>query len=442
MPSELNSAALQRADRAHVLGALAGFSGNPVTHWLAPNHPAKRGSLPSTWRQVSGLSPANLIEAVAAVTPNHCVDGWGYASRSMAAMLAGDFHASRHLAYYAQLRAALGLLGNLGVGIFNGVNFVVDGSATIIRLDHDLTVARQPPRGLGTHAIVWEALHRWVSMPGAAGRLLGLIRFSGTSLFECLQAIFPGLAPSGIAGSLIQSWGVDLQRGRQEHLFRNISSYAPHAMNDVGDTTAEAVDFIEQAWRLFEPTSASCFDLLDRHILRNTLSQQVVLAGVAGGVSHGPILTRYQHLPETVKAIATVSFLTRGNQPDDPLLITAARRRRNPATAVDMLARALLLLRVCTAVTISSFTDAGVSCSGGELRPWLDKLAVLRGFWAPTSPLDDPRDLWVDVELALDELVASKTPPPASLNDWITHTVKGLPTITEAERIGVWSFGG
>lgn len=442
MAIEVDKAVLLRADRAHVLNALAQFSGTPLVGWLPPGHPAKRGSLPLSWGKAASLPHIQLIEAVAAVSPNHCVDGWGYASRSMSAMLAGDFHASRHLSYYAQLRAALAILGNLGIGIFNGLNFIVDSQGMVVRLDHDPHAPRPPSRGMGTHQVVWDALQEWVAEPGSASRLLSLVRFSGSNLMDCLTAIYPGLAPSGIAGSLIEVWGVDLKRGKQEHVFRNISSYSPHSMNDIQSSVADVLDFVEHTWRILEPTSSSCFDLLDRHILRIVLGEQFRISGVAGGPVRGPISTRYNELPSSVQAIASMDFLTRAIEPDDPTLIDAARRRRHPATAIDMLARALLLLRASTAITLTSFVEAGVSCSSGELRPWLDNLAVMRGFWSPSAPLANPQDLWMDVEIALDDLLASKTPTPLSLNDWMTRTAKGLPTIAEAERIGVWSLGG
>ena len=122
----ISSPVLLRADRGHILRATANFRGKPASAWLSPRHPAGSGSLPSSWQQVLKLPAQQLIEAVAAAAPNHCIDGWSYVSRAMSALLAGDLHAARHLSYYAELRAGLSLLGSLGIGIFNGINFVVD----------------------------------------------------------------------------------------------------------------------------------------------------------------------------------------------------------------------------------------------------------------------------------------------------------------------------
>ena len=72
--------------------------------------------------------------------------------------------------------------------------------------------------------------------------------------------------------------------------------------------------------------------------------------------------------------------------------------------APEMVARALLLLRAATAFTISNFNDAGIRTGSGDLRAWIDPLAVARGFWKPAAPLGDPADLWADVKDALGDL--------------------------------------
>jgi hypothetical protein len=107
-----------------------------------------------------------------------------------------------------------------------------------------------------------------------------------------------------------------------------------------------------------------------------------------------------------------------------------------------MISRALLLLRTATALTYENLVAAGVNCASGELRPWLNKLAIERGYWKPGMALSNAADLYTDVSEALAELTNSKPQDPAYLNDWLKNNPKGLPTITEAERIGVWSLSG
>jgi hypothetical protein len=219
-----------------------------------------------------------------------------------------------------------------------------------------------------------------------------------------------------------------------------MSSYNPQCFDPMPDVPHERLEFLAQTWALFEPTSASRFDMLDRHLLRATLWQQHDLVS-ADVKANGAIARRYLELPNGIRAIASADFLVGNVEPNEPPLLTLAKSVRLPAHAADMLARALLLLRVATAFTISNFNDAGVANGSGNFRPWIDPVAISRGFWAPASPLPDLADLWDDVKLALGELVASQTPTPTSLHDWLTRPPIGLPTISQAERIGVWSLG-
>lgn len=428
---------LSKADRGHILRALATFANKTPDRWCPAGHPASNGRLPN-WKAVHALPPARLVEAVAASAPNHCIDGWSYASRGLSAVLAGDAHAARHLAYYAQLRAGLSILANLGVGVFNRTNFIVTSIGTIERLDDSPSGKPNSP-GMGTHRIVWDALKEWTVDVQTSRIFLELVKIRGVSLKECLDAIWPGIPAWGPATTLIEAWGVDLKRAKDEHNYRNISSYLPQVMNPLASITPAGLRFIREFWTLFEPTIGSSFDNLDRFLLRSLLLEQHRIVSNNLNYSHGAIADRYDELPASIRSLASVEFLTEAQEPD-PELLQQAKSAALPAQPIEMLARAFLLLRVATAFTHTSFIDAGVSCARGDLRPWIDPWAEARGFWSPTKPLFNPIDLWADVEAALIDFTESLEPEPTSLNDWMSRTTKGLPTIYEAERIGVWSL--
>jgi hypothetical protein len=429
---------LNTADRGHVLGALASFANKVPDQWCPAGHPASDGQLPD-WRTLPSVPAAQAIEAVAAAAPNHCIDGWSYASRALSAVLAGDGHAARHLAYYARLRAGLSILSNLGVGIFNRTNFVVTAAGAIVRLDTS-PPRRQNGPGMGTHDIVWEALKEWALGAQTSRTFLELVRIRGTSLKECLDAIWPGIPATGAATTLIEAWGVDLRRGKDEHKHRNISSYSPQAMNPLGAIAPDGLRFVQGFWNLFEPTSGSSFDNLDRFLLRSLLLKQHRTIASNQDYANGAIASRYHELPAAIRGLASVEFLTNAQQPRNPELLQRANNRTQPAQATEMLARAFLLLRAATAFTHTSLVEAGVSCAAGDLRPWIDPWAEARGFWSPANPLADPTDLWADVELAMIDFLGSLDPEPTSMNDWMVRSAKGLPTVYEAERVGVWSL--
>lgn len=291
----LDVSVLATADRGHVLNALASFANKSSSQWFPAGHPASQGQLPR-WQKLNSFPAVQAIEAVAASGPNHCIDGWSYASRGLAALLAGDGHSARHLAYYAQLRAGLSILSNLGVGIFNRTNFVVTALGTITRLD------THPPRkpnapGMGTHDIVWEALKEWTLGTQTSRLFLEMVKIGTASLKECLDAIWPGSSATGAASTLIEAWGVDLKRGKDEHKNRNISSYSPQAMNPLGAIAPDGLRFVKGFWDLFEPTSGTSFDNLDRYLLRSLLLKQHRTITNNSSYSTGAITSRYHELP-------------------------------------------------------------------------------------------------------------------------------------------------
>ena len=91
--------------------------------------------------------PKQLSQYIAASCFLHAADGWSYLGKSMLSLLRGDPHRSLHLAYYAELRAAMSLMATRGVGIFNGRNFIVLGANNV----------KSVGKGNRTHQFAWEA---------------------------------------------------------------------------------------------------------------------------------------------------------------------------------------------------------------------------------------------------------------------------------------------
>ena len=424
-----------------MLAALVRIAGREPRHWLVPGHQAKDGQLPRSWKRIAGIPHDRLVDAVAMGVPTHCADGWAYASRALAAVLAGDGHAARHMAYYGQLRAGLCILANVGVGVFNGVNFVILPNGSVARLDPP-TGSGGKDRGLGTHEIVWLALQQWAANPATAAVFLDLVKIAGTSLRDGLESLWPGFASTTAAGTIVEAWGLDLKRGKDEHRARNISSYAPQALNPLSMSTGQNLRFVAGTWRLFEPSVGAGFDRLDRQLLRSVLWRQHILSDPGLPLAVGPVASRYEELAPAIQQIASKDFLLGVTEPTRPELIRKAESKANPAGPLSMIARALLLLRAATAFTHSSLEEAGLKCSAGVLRPWLNELAAARGFWPHASPFDQVSDLWADVEVALHDLDSSRKPVPPNLYDWFEKLTVGLPTISQAERIAVWSLAG
>lgn len=426
---------LLAADRGHIVSTLSAIAGKEPGAWLSAAHPGINGQLPSTWGKANAWTASQRVELVAFAGPTHCIDGWGYASRAIAAFVAGDFHASRHLAYYAQLRAGLSILSGVGIGVFNGINFSVLSSGATERVDPSAGNNRS---GLGTHVMVWEGLDRWSQSSAGAEVFLNLIKIRNSTVRECLDAIWPGSNSLAVASQLVGAWGLDLKRGKDEHKYRKISSYVPQAFNILQCPPIDVSNFVTDIWRLFEPSAGSGFDSLDRFLLRAALHRQHAILEPAMPVAAGGLEARYDALPDSVRAIASKEFLLALSEPEEPLVVRLARSQTAPSAAHEMIARSLLLLRAALAITNSNITEAGIA--GDTLRPWLNTLAIQRGFFRPAAMLEDMADLWVDVEVALEDMQAARDPVPTSLHEWFSRSPTGIPTVSEAERIGLWSL--
>jgi hypothetical protein len=436
----IDGGVLAKATRGPILSSLKKLANRAPAQWFPQGHVGRRGELPTKWPNLRQAPIHEVIDAVAVSAPQHCMDGWAFVSRSLSCLLAGDLHTARHLAYYAQLRSGLSILANMGVGISNGVNFAITSPTAIERIDPERS-GIDTPAGLGTHAAVWEILLAWSSSGSTASQLLDLIRVRGSTLSNCISLLWPGYSASTSANSLISAWGADLRRGASEHRQRNISSYAPQALNPLPQRVRWELEFVGDLWELFEPSSGPNFDKLDRHLLRSIFWKQHDLVS-SSPRDKGQLSTYYKYLPPQVAAIADQDFLLGKTEPNVPMLLTLAATIRSPAQPTEMISRALLLLRTATALTYENLVSAGVKCASGELRPWLDKLAIERGYWKPGAALLNTADLYSDVSDALTDLASSMPTDPACLNDWLSKTPNGIPTITEVERIGVWSFSG
>lgn len=430
----LQTAELARVSRAHVLASLSGIRNLPPGEWLAATHPAAQGELAMGWAQVWALPTQDVIDAVAVSIPTHCVDGWTFAARATSALLAGDPHTCRHMAYYAQLRAALCILANLGVGLFNGVNLGIDAAGQVVRIDP----TGNNKKGDGTHKIVWATLKEWGQDANLAQAFLDLLRFKHVPVRDILEALWPGFMAVTTVGTLVASWGVDLQRGVDDHKFRNNSSYAPQALNPIPMRTATNLGYVDRLWRLFEPSGGSGFDNLDRHLIRKILLAQHGMSEPGLAADQGAIEHFYGNIPASIRLLCPKAFVL--SAASTPEILRNANVRANPAKPLHMLSRAILLLRTATAFTHSSLVDAGIDVAAGDLTAWLDQIAVARGFCREGEGIGNGSELWDDLRLAIDELEVSRTPAPIDLMAWKAQLPNGLPRVTEVERIALWSL--
>lgn len=405
---------IRAADPSFIRAALMGLATRGT--WLRAGHPNPDGSVPKNKAQFDAILANDVIELLAILGPLHSVDGWSYLARALSALMAGDPHAARHLAYYAELRGALSMLANSGVGIFNSQNRIVDANGNLRAL-----------QGRNTHDMCWTVLEFWGKEATSVHSILTSIEINGGTLLDALFTYFPGLSVSGVGAQLIKEWGFDLQLGHRDHFERNLSSYSPNVLTPVGMPPEEDAAFLRPFWSAFEPKSW----VIERHLLRKLLELQQT---IVGGAAIGERVNEYSNLDARVRAYVSAEFLSRVSEPNDHPLLAAASDSTNPARAHSMIARGALLLKIATATSEQNLTAATIR-PFQHLKLWWTEYGSARGLWAPNSEPFDMTDLWLEVEDALD---AVSPATPGNRHAWFSQLQGAVVKLCETERIALW----
>ena len=438
----INLASLDRASRDPVIDALFALAGTPVDTWLPNAHPASRGQFLNAQGRAfvdfsafkSRFSGQQISEVLAATSPNHCMDGWTFLSRALAALLAGDTHTTRHLAYYAQLRAGLCILGCNGIGIFNTINFAVDSSLAVHRLD----TGRLRRRGLGTHAAVWAALELWASRPTSAKVFLESVKFRGISLWDCIDAIWPSSGSAPLVEATIRAWGVDLMRSDIERESRNISSYSAHAFNPTISSLPHRLELVRDIWLCLEPDGLGGFPSLDRHLLRKFL--ELMRSRNSRSLRRRKFWSRnFPNLDPNIQQFAALDFLAGADDPNDLVVFNHANSGP-PGDVHAMICRALLLLRIATSVVHTAFVDAGFEPLADKVPPSFEQVGDARGFWAHGQMPNDLMDLWTVVDVAVSDLAASISSNPADQHGFLDSFPGHASFLSQTERACMWAL--
>jgi hypothetical protein len=157
---------------------------------------------------------SEFTEYVAVSAFLHTGDGWNYLSRAVAAVAAGDPDTARHLAYYSELRAAMGLLATQSMAVINSSSFVLTTSGSAIRVSDK-----------ETHRAAWELLDGWAANPLSTQLVADLVRPAARPLSDWLQAAGSGSQGSVVLRVLLGKWGLDLRAYSDDRDRRNQSSY-------------------------------------------------------------------------------------------------------------------------------------------------------------------------------------------------------------------------
>lgn len=385
------------------------------------------------------ISSRNLADYVAASAPLHCCDGWALLGRALGCHLRGDSDVTRHLAYYAELRAAMALLATQGIAIFDRRHFILDSRGRVQRI-----------AGAGTHTAAWELLEAWADLESAADVISEILVPGGQPIRDWLASLPQGASWQPIASQWLKEIGLDLELfGKQDHDARNEASYRPNYLTRRPVlASAEAVRTTRELWKLLEPSPPLTFGQLDRHLLRRTL--EIAFLSVRGrSARQAPARFKEQVEQAVASCVADreaplwARFLCRIDEADDPEILTLAARKPSqsrPDYHVSMMGRALLLLRVASGTTSRLLREAGVGLD--SLSFWWRPYGEGLGLWDDPAPsVAELTDGWADVEAVLDDMEHRlATGEMASYRGVVTAMPRPFASLPSLEMVGVWSL--
>ena len=357
--------------------------------WLPPHH--FYADVTSALRPSS--SPVNgiaLMEYVAYSMPLHVVDAWAFLERAFDAVKAGDSNSAIHMAYYAELRAAMSLLASEGVGVFWSRHVAIGPN-------HNTS----DWVGKGTHNATWELLDAWADDSTRTSTLLDGIRVEQRSIAEWFnEAGITAQVSHVVARDWLKEWSLDISLFSGDHALRNHVSYRPSQILSAPapptNFVQEAVEPILRTWDSLEPATLIGGAAIDKELLNRALSYARDRDNLKPGDWDDFIDQSLPTAPESLKL--SLKSPIGSSFP----IMNWAQDSSSPPPAKSVIARATLLLRLANAVCAQRLEQAGVK--KGDLRFWWDKFGQDCGFWPQGNAPQYFTHLWDPVNSSFSEV--------------------------------------
>lgn len=378
--------------------------------------------------------PRQLADYVAASSPLHLWDGWNYLGLALYSCMCGYTNNAIHLAYYAELRAAMSLLASQGIGIFNYRACVVDEDSKI----HYLAKAG------GTHQATWSYLQWWANREDTRLLLDRVLQIQSSPFVEWLDSLPQSGAWSPLGTEFLLSMGLDLKRMAEDRKARNEASYQPSGIlaTDSRNPMAD-IEFVVDSIRLLEPGGPSeAFTTIDKYIFRRIVHRafetgngenrrfQKNIEYMVSKFIDDPILCREWR-----------QFLTYESDHREPRLIEEAENQEdhhNSNYHLQLIGRAMLLLRVATGIVRKVFDDSDVDLNSLEF--WWREAGSAQGFWNIPPDSISSSQLWDDLSSCLDD-VTDWINESNSRQSFLTDCAGSLVQITGMARFALIGLG-
>ncbi len=397
--------------------------------WLSKRHPYVVRDIATALGSTNDQVYADKLgDFIACSAPIHLTDGWNFLSRAFEAALQGDRSSAIHMAYYAELRAAMSLLASEGIGIFRHRHIALDAQMQPLQL------------GGNTHVATWRILQAWTETTDSAARLLDSITLDRHSISTWLDAA--GVrAPTRLqlARTWMKTWSIDLARFSEDRNLRNEVSYRPSRIRTKAllpvDAEIELSQPLLSSWEQLEPADAVSMASLDISLLQRALD----------------LVTTQRHCDYSSRSEAVNAFMSSDRPPSvalgeglrtvkasATLIFDAAKTRiTSRPTSAPILGRALLMLRLASATTAALLRDVGLTKP--DLRFWWGALGKDLGFWTDADDIDQLADLWDDVRDAIDEVEPRLSAAPLQSSvEFVAGCLAGKNSLTQFTRAPLW----
>jgi len=377
----------------------------------------------------SAVRDKDLLAYVGSSAPCHAIDGWSFLARAVDSAMRGDTYSAVHFGYYAELRAAMSLLGAEGIGIFDNKHSIVTRGGKVSLFPRKGDVTANP----STHAAVWPILQHWASLSRAVDLIDDLIAPNGIPFSSWLSTAGGIHSVRALAKKWFSSWGLDLEVFDADHDRRNMVSYRPSEFRKASPDADSATRFVEDLWSLFEPGTANRFPILENLLLRKAWDQlhcgkpqeqRLKQLGLTGDE-----MDKWTHFLDCS---------------DYPLPLSLAEQQsavEDPMCHLQVISRAALLLFVATASARSLLTQAEFTSE--TLAFWWKRHGEERAIWGLGQSPEDLFSVWADIDnqrQASANWRSAKGQSAISLRDWRRDNPGITDDFGSVELIGIWGL--